>query len=65
MATSSLFKVLELNAEAAKELIKMQEEGFTVNKSPNVELKFMSDKDIEKLGKRLGLRKKGESNGGN
>lgn len=45
MATSSLFKVLELNAEAAKELIEMQEEGFIVNKEPDVKLKVIEDEE--------------------
>lgn len=60
MATSSLFKILELNAEAAKELIKMEEEGFTVNKAPNVTFKMVTEEDREKIAKKYGLRKKGE-----
>lgn len=60
MATSSLFKILELNAEAAKELIKMEEEGFTVNRAPNVTFKMVTEEDREKIAKKYGLRKKGE-----
>ncbi len=59
MATSSLFKILELNAEAAKELIKMEEEGFTVNRAPNVTFKMVTEEDREKIAKKYGLRKKG------
>ena len=60
MATSSLFKILELNAEAAKELIKMEEEGFTVNKDPSVTFKMVTEEDREKIAKKYGLRKKSE-----
>ena len=55
MTTSSFFKNLELSKEAAEELIKMTEEGFTVNKVPNLEYK---EADIEAIGKKFRLRKK-------
>ena len=57
MATSSFFKNLELNKEAAEELIKMMEEGFTVNKNEDLKCE---EADIEEIGKKFKLRKKGE-----
>ncbi|WP_071124775.1 hypothetical protein [Leptotrichia massiliensis] len=59
MATSSFFKNLELNKEAAEELIKMMEEGFTVNKNEDLEIKVNDEKTIEAIGKKWNLRKKG------
>ncbi|BBM57403.1 hypothetical protein JMUB4039_1382 [Leptotrichia trevisanii] len=59
MATSSFFKNLELNKEAAEELIKMMEEGFTVNKNEDLEIKVNDEKTIEEIGKKWNLRKKG------
>lgn len=59
MATSSFFKNLELNKEAAEELIKMMEEGFTVNKNEDLEIKVNDEKTIEVIGKKWNLRKKG------
>ena len=59
MATSSFFKNLELNKEAAEELIKMMEEGFTVNKNEDLEIKVNEEKTIEEIGKKWNLRKKG------
>jgi hypothetical protein len=59
MATSSFFKNLELNKEAAEELIKMMEEGFTVNKNKDLEIKVNDEKTIEAIGKKWNLRKKG------
>ena len=59
MATSSFFKNLELNKEAAEELIKMMEEGFTVNKNKDLEIKVNDEKTIEEIGKKWNLRKKG------
>ena len=48
MATSSFFKNLELSKEAAEELIK--EEGFTVNKVPNLEINIISNpEEIKKF----------------
>jgi hypothetical protein len=58
MATSSFFKNLELNKEAAEELIKMMEEGFTVNKNEDLEIKVNDEKTIEEIGKKWNLRKK-------
>ncbi|WP_314395630.1 hypothetical protein, partial [Leptotrichia shahii] len=50
MATSSFFKNLELSKEAAEELIKMTEEGFTVNKVPNLEINIISNpEEIKKF----------------
>ena len=57
MATSSFFKNLELNKKAAEELIKMLEEGFTVNKNEDLKCE---EADIEEIGKKFKLRKKGE-----
>ena len=59
MATSSFLKNLELNKEAAEELIKMMEEGFTVNKNEDLEIKVNDEKTIEEIGKKWNLRKKG------
>ena len=59
MATSSFFKNLELNKEAAEELIKMMEEGFTVNKNEDLEIKVNDEKTIEAIGKKWNLREKG------
>ena len=59
MATSSFFKNLELNKEAAEELIKMMEEGFTVNKNKDLEIKVNDEKTIEAIGKKWNLRQKG------
>lgn len=59
MATSSFFKNLELNKEAAEELIKMMEEGFTVNKNEDLQIKVNDEKTIEAIGKKWNLRKKG------
>ena len=58
MATSGFFKNLELNKEAAEELIKMMEEGFTVNKNEDLEIKVNDEKTIEEIGKKWNLRKK-------
>ena len=58
MATSSFFKNLELNKEAAEELIKMMEEGFPVNKNEDLEIKVNDEKTIEEIGKKWNLRKK-------
>ena len=58
MATSSFVKNLELNKEAAEELIKMMEEGFTVNKNEDLEIKVNDEKTIEEIGKKWNLRKK-------
>ena len=58
MATSSFFKNLELNKEAAEALIKMMEEGFTVNKNEDLEIKVNDEKTIEEIGKKWNLRKK-------
>lgn len=55
MATSSFFKNLELSKEAAEELIKMTEEGFTVNKVSDLEYK---EANIEEIGKKFKLRKR-------
>ena len=53
MATSSFMKVLELNKEAAEELIKMEEEGFSVNKIPNLEVKMIDEPEkIKKIMKK-------------
>ena len=51
MATSSFLKNLELSKEeAAEELIKMTEEGFTVNKVPNLEINIISNpEEIKKF----------------
>ena len=50
MATSSFFKNLELSKEADEELIKMTEEGFTVNKVPNLEINIISNpEEIKKF----------------
>ena len=59
IAISSFFKNLELNKEAAEELIKMMEEGFTVNKNEDLEIKVNDEKTIEEIGKKWNLRKKG------
>ena len=59
MAISSFFKNLELNKKAAEELIKMMEEGFTVNKNEDLEIKVNDEKTIEAIGKKWNLRKKG------
>ena len=50
IAISSFFKNLELSKEAAEELIKMTEEGFTVNKVPDLEYK---EANIEEIGKKF------------
>lgn len=59
MATSSFMKNLELNKAAAEELIKLMEEGFTVNKNEDLEIKINDEKTIEEIGKKWNLRKKG------
>ena len=59
MATSSFFKNLELSKEAAEELIKMTEEGFTVNKVPDLEYK---EANIEEIGKNLNLERRRKNN---
>ena len=45
MATSSFMKNLELNKAAAEELIKMIDEGFTVNKNENLKLEIINDSE--------------------
>ena len=59
MATSSFFKNLELSKEVAEEQIKMTEEGFSVNKVPNLEYK---EADIEEIGKNLNLERRRKNN---
>lgn len=50
MATSSFFKNLELSKEAAEELIKMTEEGFTVNKVPDLKINLINNpEEIKKF----------------